>query len=275
MTVWEHLIGGAAARRIAAARTAAGALGPTARRAARAEEVLEFFGLEKYRDALARTLPYGIQRKVEMARALTAGPKLLLLDEPVAGMNHDEADDLRTLMLRLSAARLEHPADRARHGVRDESLPRALRAGFRRHDRRRPAGRDPRQPGGPRRLSRERGRHADVRNLEVLYGPIRAVRGIDLDVNAGEIVALIGANGAGKTTTVRAIAGLTAVSRRNRLWGPQASAQQGRAQSSRRYCAGAGRPRHSRPHERRRKPADGALCRVRPCRRACRHRPDV
>jgi branched-chain amino acid transport system ATP-binding protein len=49
-----------------------------------------------------------------------------------------------------------------------------------------------------------------VRGLEVLYGPIRAVRGIDLDVKAGEIVALIGANGAGKTTTVRAIAGLTA-----------------------------------------------------------------
>ena len=47
-----------------------------------------------------------------------------------------------------------------------------------------------------------------VRGLEVFYGPIRGVRGIDLDVAAGEIVALIGANGAGKTTTVRAIAGL-------------------------------------------------------------------
>jgi branched-chain amino acid transport system ATP-binding protein len=47
-----------------------------------------------------------------------------------------------------------------------------------------------------------------VRGLDVFYGPIRAVRGIDLDVAAGEIVALIGANGAGKTTTVRAIAGL-------------------------------------------------------------------
>ena len=47
-----------------------------------------------------------------------------------------------------------------------------------------------------------------VRKLEVFYGPIRAVRGIDLDVQAGEIVALIGANGAGKTSTLRAIAGL-------------------------------------------------------------------
>jgi branched-chain amino acid transport system ATP-binding protein len=47
-----------------------------------------------------------------------------------------------------------------------------------------------------------------VRSLEVFYGPIRAVRGLDLDVAKGEIVALIGANGAGKTTTVRAIAGL-------------------------------------------------------------------
>jgi len=47
-----------------------------------------------------------------------------------------------------------------------------------------------------------------VRKLEVFYGPIRAVRGIDLDVEAGEIVALIGANGAGKTSTLRAIAGL-------------------------------------------------------------------
>ena len=47
-----------------------------------------------------------------------------------------------------------------------------------------------------------------IRNLNVSYGAISAVRGIDLDIAAGEIVALIGANGAGKTTTARAIAGL-------------------------------------------------------------------
>jgi branched-chain amino acid transport system ATP-binding protein len=47
-----------------------------------------------------------------------------------------------------------------------------------------------------------------VRGLSVHYGPVAAVRGIDLDIKAGEIVALLGANGAGKTTTARAIAGL-------------------------------------------------------------------
>ncbi len=48
----------------------------------------------------------------------------------------------------------------------------------------------------------------DIRQLEVAYGGIRAVKGIDLRVAAGEVVALIGANGAGKTTTLKALAGL-------------------------------------------------------------------
>ena len=48
----------------------------------------------------------------------------------------------------------------------------------------------------------------EVRNLQVNYGPIQAVRGIDLDVEKGSIVALLGANGAGKTTTLRTISGI-------------------------------------------------------------------
>ncbi|MGN0985519.1 MAG: ABC transporter ATP-binding protein [Candidatus Enterenecus sp.] len=48
----------------------------------------------------------------------------------------------------------------------------------------------------------------EVRNLQVSYGPIQAVRGIDLDVEEGQIVALLGANGAGKTTTLRAVSGV-------------------------------------------------------------------
>jgi branched-chain amino acid transport system ATP-binding protein len=67
----------------------------------RAEEVMDFFGLSALRDRTAKSLPYGLQRKVEMARAVTARPKLLLLDEPVAGMNHVEAEEIRELMVRL------------------------------------------------------------------------------------------------------------------------------------------------------------------------------
>ena len=59
---------------------------------------LKIFGLEGFRDELAKNLPYGMQRRLEIARALAAGPKLLLLDEPAAGMNPQETHDLMELI---------------------------------------------------------------------------------------------------------------------------------------------------------------------------------
>lgn len=59
---------------------------------------LKIFGLDKYKDELAKNLPYGMQRRLEIARALAAKPKLLLLDEPAAGMNPQETKDLMELI---------------------------------------------------------------------------------------------------------------------------------------------------------------------------------
>ena len=57
-------------------------------------ELLKIVGLEDVKDELATSLPYGKQRKLEIARALATNPKLLLLDEPAAGMNPNETEEL-------------------------------------------------------------------------------------------------------------------------------------------------------------------------------------
>lgn len=60
----------------------------------KARELLAVFNMENFANHLAKNLPYGEQRKLEIARALAAGPKLILLDEPAAGMNPQETQEL-------------------------------------------------------------------------------------------------------------------------------------------------------------------------------------
>jgi branched-chain amino acid transport system ATP-binding protein len=105
MTALENVMVGAHCR------SRAGVLGAVLRtRAQRAEEraiarkaheLLEFVGLARHADAWAKNLPYGDQRRLEIARALATDPSLLLLDEPAAGMNPQETGALMGLIRRI------------------------------------------------------------------------------------------------------------------------------------------------------------------------------
>ena len=71
---------------------------------ARAQELLDFIGIGEYSDRLAKNLPYGVQRRLEIARALGTEPKLLLLDEPAAGFNPAEKVELANTIRKIRDA---------------------------------------------------------------------------------------------------------------------------------------------------------------------------
>jgi branched-chain amino acid transport system ATP-binding protein len=107
MTVLENVMTGGHLRRRAGllrqlART------PLARREEeeareQAEEVLQLLGVHRHRDAVVGRLPYGLQKRVELGRALAARPALLLLDEPMAGMTFDEKQEMGAFVLQVNA----------------------------------------------------------------------------------------------------------------------------------------------------------------------------
>ena len=81
--------------------------GPTKREEVRhrerVEEIIYFLELEAFRDTAVEGLPYGIQKRIEFGRAIAAEPDLILLDEPMAGMKHDEKAEMSSFVRKLNA----------------------------------------------------------------------------------------------------------------------------------------------------------------------------
>jgi len=106
MTVLENVMVGRHCRTHAGLMRMFFRLGPLAEERAiraRAEEILEFIGLSHRRDAVATTIPFGEQRRLEVARALSTEPELLLLDEPTSGMNPRETEEIDEVIKRIRA----------------------------------------------------------------------------------------------------------------------------------------------------------------------------
>jgi len=78
-------------------------IGPAAREEAenreRVERIIDFLEIHAIRDQVVASLPYGLQKRVELGRALAMEPALLLLDEPVSGMNLEESEDMARFIL--------------------------------------------------------------------------------------------------------------------------------------------------------------------------------
>ena len=73
----------------------------------RGQQALDFMGVGKFADTVASNLPYGLQRRLEIARAIASDPKVLLLDEPAAGMNPSESSELMKDISRISDLGIE------------------------------------------------------------------------------------------------------------------------------------------------------------------------
>ena len=191
-----------------------------------ATEVLSLVGLAEMCDRPATSLPYGQRRLVEIARALASKPRLLMLDEPAAGMNAAERADLvqKIATIRTSGVTVllvEHDinlvmgiSDRVNVLDHGQLIASGTVAEVRHDPNVIAAYLGPERDGDAACAVRTKvdetgGEDAlVVENLVTFYGSIQALHGVSLRVPKGEVVAVLGANGAGKSTLLHTIGGI-------------------------------------------------------------------
>jgi ABC-type branched-subunit amino acid transport system ATPase component len=191
----------------------------------RAMKTLELLGLEEFAFRPAASLPYGIQRLVEIARAVASEPKLLMLDEPAAGMNAEERTYLVERIARIRDAGItvllvEHDIGLVM-GISDAvnclDYGKLIACGTAKAVQADEAVIAAYLGDGKSTVVREAAEvshDAVADNLLVVdgvttsYGTIEALHEVSLVVPKGQIVAVLGANGAGKTTLLETISGL-------------------------------------------------------------------
>jgi ABC-type branched-subunit amino acid transport system ATPase component len=198
---------------------------------ARAREILARLGFAAHAERRAAELPYGDERWIGIARALAAGPRVLLMDEPAAGLNESEAEHLRQAILGIRERNgcailvIEHNmklimglCDRVQVLEQGRAIatgtPGEVAANAEVRRAYLGAGVEAAVAAAPP-AARQSGAAPllEVQNLAVSYGAIRALKGVSAVVGEGEFVSIVGPNGAGKSTLLLAIMGLVAPTR--------------------------------------------------------------